>query len=222
MMNIEELVKRHMRMYLSAVRDVEYTLRYALTEQAAGYEKRLQDANLEIDRLRLVIDKCGESELVLCQGINERDERIQLQNARIKELEQQIKREEADHANTLDQRDRAEQAADALAEAVAEHFRCDVGERSNLNNPWHEALLVLGGEYITDSDQDRELDALRKDAERLTWLLRDAELVHQGRGANHWQIGGLVFDAAGELDLDDKQLEMRMAIDASMAEEGQE
>lgn len=87
MMDIEELVQKYYSEWARQDMTMTQALEAALTELAAGYEKRLQDANLEIDRLRLVIDKCGESELVLCQGINERDDRIQLQDARIRDLE---------------------------------------------------------------------------------------------------------------------------------------
>lgn len=50
----------------------------------------------------------------------------------------------------------------------------------------------------------------------LAWLIDKAELVHQGRGVNHWQIDSLVFDAAGELDMGDKHREIRAAIMASI------
>lgn len=50
----------------------------------------------------------------------------------------------------------------------------------------------------------------------LAWLIDKAELVHQGRGVNHWQIDSLVFDAAGELDLGDKHREIKAAMTAAI------
>lgn len=50
----------------------------------------------------------------------------------------------------------------------------------------------------------------------LAWLIDHAELVHQGRGVNLWQIDSLVFDAAGELDLGDKHREIKAAMTAAI------
>lgn len=45
--------------------------------------------------------------------------------------------------DTLTQRDQAEAWADRLARAIGIHFDVDVGEHSNTNNPWAEALDVI-------------------------------------------------------------------------------
>lgn len=71
-------------------------------------------------------------------------------------------REVESHGHTIDQRDHAEEMADKLAQGISEYFRVEIGEHSNMNCPWSEANKILNGEYLTDSDQDRELDSLRK------------------------------------------------------------
>ena len=46
-----------------------------------------------------------------------------------------------------EQRDHAEEWADKLAEAIALHFREDIGEHSNLNNPWARAHNLIAGNF---------------------------------------------------------------------------
>lgn len=43
----------------------------------------------------------------------------------------------------LTERDRAQEAADELSSAIAAYFDVDIGEHSNLNDPWAEALEVI-------------------------------------------------------------------------------
>lgn len=40
----------------------------------------------------------------------------------------------------LRERDRYYDMADKLAQAIANHFNVDIGEHSNINNPWENAL----------------------------------------------------------------------------------
>ncbi|WP_251029389.1 hypothetical protein [Pseudomonas fluorescens] len=75
-------------------------------------------------------------------------------------LRAKLKAEDNSHSNTIDQRDRAETFADQLAQAICDHFRVDIGEHSNLNCPWSTALEIIGGDFETDSNQDRELKRL--------------------------------------------------------------
>jgi uncharacterized Zn finger protein (UPF0148 family) len=44
---------------------------------------------------------------------------------------------------TITDRDMCHEWADKLAEAIAKHFGADIGEHSNQNCPWHEALEVI-------------------------------------------------------------------------------
>jgi len=53
----------------------------------------------------------------------------------------------------LTERDHAEAMADKLAYAIGHHFKQDVGEHSNLNCPWHEALEVIENADATASPQ---------------------------------------------------------------------
>jgi len=52
-------------------------------------------------------------------------------------------REEAAHMITIADRDRAEEWADRLANAIAEMIGVEIGEHSNLNAPWANALAAL-------------------------------------------------------------------------------
>lgn len=77
----------------------------------------------------------------------------------------------------IGERDVAVEYGTRLADAVSAHFRVPVGEHSNMNDPRHEALSILDGAYITDSDEGRriatltaEIAALRQDKKRLDFL----------------------------------------------------
>lgn len=59
----------------------------------------------------------------------------------VADLEARLAREENSHGLTIDQRDRAHAAADALAYAIGTVE--DIGEHSNLNDPWANALELL-------------------------------------------------------------------------------
>ncbi|HBN8265717.1 TPA: hypothetical protein L3684_002812 [Pseudomonas aeruginosa] len=63
--------------------------------------------------------------------------------ARVAELERKLRNEENAHTTTIEQRDNAEHWADQLANAIAERFGVDIGEHSNLNCPWNEALVWM-------------------------------------------------------------------------------
>ncbi|MHC9118281.1 hypothetical protein ACYTSF_28755 [Pseudomonas aeruginosa] len=63
--------------------------------------------------------------------------------ARVAELERKLSNEENAHTTTIEQRDNAEHWADQLAKAIAERFGVDIGEHSNLNCPWNEALVWM-------------------------------------------------------------------------------
>ena len=63
--------------------------------------------------------------------------------ARVAELERKLRNEENAHTTTIEQRDNAEHWADQLANTIAERFGVDIGEHSNLNCPWNEALVWM-------------------------------------------------------------------------------
>ena len=44
------------------------------------------------------------------------------------------------HYDTLRDRDRYHEMADELADAIAKHFGVEIGEHSNMNCPWENAL----------------------------------------------------------------------------------
>lgn len=63
----------------------------------------------------------------------------------IRGLRSDLAREEAAHALTIEQRDNAEEWADRLAYAAAPES--EIGEHSNLNNPWANALKLIEGKH---------------------------------------------------------------------------
>lgn len=70
-------------------------------------------------------------------------DRLNAAQARVAELERKLDEEEGSHIETIKQRDHAEHWADELAKAIAEQLGVDIGEHSNLNNPWNEALVSM-------------------------------------------------------------------------------
>lgn len=82
---------------------------------------------------------------------------IEQQAAELAEAREQRDREERAHLATIDQRDRAEQWADKLAQAIGGGA---IGEHSNLNCPWSNAL-----EIATTAESER--DELLREKERL-------------------------------------------------------
>ena len=65
----------------------------------------------------------------------------------VPELQKRIKELERSERELAEQRDHAEEWADKLAEAIALHFREDIGEHSNLNNPWAHAHNLIAGTF---------------------------------------------------------------------------
>ncbi|MFU5616828.1 hypothetical protein ACM7VC_15660 [Pseudomonas aeruginosa] len=71
------------------------------------------------------------------------EDQLKVALARVAELERKLRNEENAHTTTIEQRDNAEHWADQLAKAIAERFGVDIGEHSNLNCPWNEALVWM-------------------------------------------------------------------------------
>lgn len=55
-------------------------------------------------------------------------------------LEARNAEEERASLQTIDERDKAQDVADRLTEAIAEITGVDMGEHSNMNDPWQNAL----------------------------------------------------------------------------------
>lgn len=108
--------------------------------------------------------------------------------ARIDDLEKKLRREEEEHGNTINQRDQAEACADMLSSAIGNHFRVEVGEHSNMNCPWFEAEKVMNGEYITDSDEEREISRLKNENEKYNQrYLNDLDLFGKCQEKENYQ-----------------------------------
>lgn len=92
---------------------------------------------------------------------------------------------------TLRERDEYHETADKLAAAIAKYFGVDIGEHSNANCPWDEALEVI--ENATQADARVGLTAEQRAS--ITWAIRaavergytaDADVLRALlQGANH-------------------------------------
>ncbi|HBP6463924.1 TPA: hypothetical protein L6A01_27295 [Pseudomonas aeruginosa] len=114
-----------------------------LTEIRAQHERIVGALRTKADQLREALEwrkenQAGQREL-LRSVTAERDAAL----ARVAELERELRNEENAHTTTIEQRDNAEHWADQLANAIAERFGVDIGEHSNLNCPWNEALVWM-------------------------------------------------------------------------------
>ena len=67
--------------------------------------------------------------------------------AKMKALETRVAELEACNTRLLCERDDADGWAGRLADAIAAHMREDIGEHSNLNNPWANALELIDGTF---------------------------------------------------------------------------
>jgi hypothetical protein len=70
--------------------------------------------------------------------------------AKAMQAEYQRGRENADISETqlIDERDKAEEAADQLSTAIGQFLGVDVGEHSNVNDPWQNALEAIPHPHI--------------------------------------------------------------------------
>ncbi|WP_426779787.1 hypothetical protein [Pseudomonas aeruginosa] len=116
-----------------------------IAERAKLLEERAA-ALVEVERLRESKgDPVGSLEKCM-KVMYERDEhakQLEAALARVAELERELRDEENAHTTTIEQRANAEHWADQLAKAIAERFGVDIGEHSNLNCPWNEALVWM-------------------------------------------------------------------------------
>ena len=56
---------------------------------------------------------------------------------------------------TIKERDYYHEMADKLADAIAKHFNVDIGEHSNINCPWENALEWIAPSTAVKSSADR-------------------------------------------------------------------
>lgn len=69
---------------------------------------------------------------------------------------------------TIGQRDRAEEAADALADAIAAYFNVDIGEHVGGqpgNCPWQNALEEIEKALAEREHGEREMEQLSRDGQ---------------------------------------------------------
>lgn len=92
-------------------------------------------------------------------------ESLQKENAELKaiisNLTKAYERESNDSLKYLEERDYWYNKLDALAEKISECFEVPIGEHSNVNCPFEEAMKVLCGEYVTKFDKESAAQAKR-------------------------------------------------------------
>jgi hypothetical protein len=116
-----------------------------------------------------VLGRCA-----FCERDSLRDS-LTVATARIAELEAELRREKYSHAFTIDQRDRAEEAADKLAYAIGSVE--EIGEHSNLNCPWKNASELLETQKKSREGEIERLKAETVDALDRACKQRDAALA---------------------------------------------
>lgn len=91
----------------------------------------------------------------------------------------------------IDERDYAEGWADTLAYAIADYFSVDIGEHSNLNKPWQNAVAWLDRPW-------RGIETAPTDGTHI--LVRSEGSPQQPPTTAHWFEGGwhLSVNALGE------------------------
>lgn len=89
--------------------------------------------------------ECGSAcgEVVSVDGYYGRRAKIAVEAVAPLIAAQVLRAEEIADLQTIDERDSAEHWADLLAGAIADHFGHPIGEHSNDNNPWWEALKII-------------------------------------------------------------------------------
>lgn len=149
-------LRQHKNDYMDAGQETYRALQNEIREREAeiarldglvsGRTAERDAALAEVERLRESKgDPVGSLEKCM-KVMYERDEhakRLEVALARVAELERELRDEENAHITTIEQRDNAEHWADQLAKAIAERFGVDIGEHSNLNCPWNEALVWM-------------------------------------------------------------------------------
>lgn len=138
---LDELSAQHER--------IVEALRFERQQMDRAFTACINERDAANARLHEVATACATAE-------QERDAAL----ARVAELERKLRNEENAHTTTIEQRDNAEHWADQLANAIAERFGVDIGEHSNLNCPWNEALVWMQQPPAQAQHSVPELDQL--------------------------------------------------------------
>ena len=105
-------------------------------------------------------------------GVNEYVTRSQAE-AIIAAERAKLTKEEADHTRSLEERDRYHDVADKLAQAIADRYQSDIGEHSNINDPWQNALNLIEADNAALTARVKELEKDFYDADKSDISARD-------------------------------------------------
>lgn len=131
------------RQLLSA-RDQIETIQANAAINFAASENRWHEAEAEVDLLKAAI-ATPEVYAGIISEIVEKDFAIRLREAEAKaeKAEEELAREERTADQLLTERDQYYEVAEKLSEAIAAHFGEDIGEHSNCNDPFSNALEII-------------------------------------------------------------------------------
>lgn len=104
-----------------------------------------------LDDLKKTTQRLHEIAMACATAEQERD----AAQAKLAAMERKLDEERDSHMTTIEQRDTAEQWADDLAKAISERFGVDIGEHSNLNCPWNEALNWIQADDTSQNPVER-------------------------------------------------------------------
>ena len=96
-----------------------------------GGEAELVHHECKMNDIKIQCTKCG---IKTGWWMGEPAELIEQWNTRVTSYNDPL------HYDTLRDRDRYHEMADELADAIAKHFGVEIGEHSNMNCPWENAL----------------------------------------------------------------------------------
>lgn len=141
----------------------------ALDESDGDRWKLRSERDAALAEVKRLIGVCASLDSEKREIEHKRDSIIAMRDAaqaRVAELERKLRDEENAHTTTIEQRDNAEHWADQLAKAIAERFGVDIGEHSNLNCPWNEALVWMQqppaqAQHLHDLDKQCRDDVAR-------------------------------------------------------------
>lgn len=97
-----------------------------------GGEAKLVKSKSKINDIRIKCAACG---IKTGWWMGASNEMLEQWNTRVPQIS-----DDSECLEILKERDRYEDMADELADAIAEHFDVDIGEHSSANDPWENAL----------------------------------------------------------------------------------
>lgn len=110
------------------------------TAEAERLNAKVDELTAELAEARQQRDTHADIARTRAEVITDLTRAVEGSEAKVTELTAQLERNGREHGDTIDDRDRYHQMADDLAEAIAKLTGVEIGEHSNMNDPWQNAL----------------------------------------------------------------------------------